>query len=573
MVATTDSDGSQPKAEHPRVLPFLLAFALVLSCCVYVVNARAAATQYLQELNIQKPFLATFDPVHAPAEAALSERVILVIVDGLGYRNAGRLPYLERLGAAGVFARADAMTPTISRPNYVAIATGVPPRSSGVRTNDYHWPVQLDSVMARVRADNGAAVFASDRSTGFPTMFAEHLSHAMHAPWRGGFDKAMREALRLRSRLVVILPQAVDTAGHLHGAASAEYADAADRVVRQLDNALAQVDLRRETIIITADHGHTDRGGHGGVEDEVVKVPLIMAGAGIRRGSHLLGPKLIDIAPTVAALLGVSSPGHGMGRTLTEGLTLAAAARGRVEAADHLRRKRNLAVVAVNTSEAEAARARRRERRGPIALALLIVGVLAVMGLRGARAIHLDWRVLACALPVFPLTFYGLIYSLGRLSLSSLVEQGFVIHRVIAISVIAIVVHVCATWIALRGRIELPRRLAAANAVTLCGLLVASVPLLVVWALYSASPVLLPHAKMLLLIPVMYGAVVAFAIAAAVVLVLEMVIFLARLSDPRLARTQLSRQPPGAPPYPTNPTPAAPVVAAAPRAKNYHRAA
>jgi len=50
--------------------------------------------------------------------------------------------------------------------------------------------------------------------------------------------------------------------------------------------ALEKKGLASETaIVVTADHGHTGRGGHGGVEPEVLAVPLVMAGAGVRAGA------------------------------------------------------------------------------------------------------------------------------------------------------------------------------------------------------------------------------------------------------------------------------------------------
>jgi predicted AlkP superfamily pyrophosphatase or phosphodiesterase len=64
-----------------------------------------------------------------PAGEPLSRRVALVIVDGLSSARSRGLPFLDRLRAAGVDGEAIAPLPTISRPSYVTIATGVPPGS------------------------------------------------------------------------------------------------------------------------------------------------------------------------------------------------------------------------------------------------------------------------------------------------------------------------------------------------------------------------------------------------------------------------------------------------------------
>jgi hypothetical protein len=74
----------------------------------------------------------------------------------------------------------------------------------------------------------------------------------------------------------------VDEAGHEHGAASPEYAAAAARADRELAQLLARVDLTRDVVLVTADHGHSDRGGHGGPAPEVATVLTCYAGAGVR---------------------------------------------------------------------------------------------------------------------------------------------------------------------------------------------------------------------------------------------------------------------------------------------------
>lgn len=65
--------------------------------------------------------------------------MVLIIVDGLGIDEA-RPPYLDELRRRGAAATARVPYPTISRPSYVTILTGVPPRDSGVRANRVQAP-------------------------------------------------------------------------------------------------------------------------------------------------------------------------------------------------------------------------------------------------------------------------------------------------------------------------------------------------------------------------------------------------------------------------------------------------
>lgn len=61
-----------------------------------------------------------------------------------------------------------------------------------------------------------------------------------------------------------------------------------------------------------------DRASHGGADE--AEVPLIIAGAGVRPGTELRNSRLIDVAPTISALLGVAPPNHAEGRVLREAL-------------------------------------------------------------------------------------------------------------------------------------------------------------------------------------------------------------------------------------------------------------
>ena len=58
------------------------------------------------------------------------------------------------------------------------------------------------------------------------------------------------------------------------------------------------------------------RGGHGSTLE--MRVPLLISGAGVRAGAVPKDPRLVDVAPTIAALLGVRPPADAQGRALDE---------------------------------------------------------------------------------------------------------------------------------------------------------------------------------------------------------------------------------------------------------------
>jgi hypothetical protein len=60
---------------------------------------------------------------------------------------------------------------------------------------------------------------------------------------------------------------------------------------------------------------------HGSPYEYDAHIPLVLMGPGILPGSYLGGVALNDLAPTLAALLGVEPPSGSAGRVLTEALT------------------------------------------------------------------------------------------------------------------------------------------------------------------------------------------------------------------------------------------------------------
>jgi arylsulfatase A-like enzyme len=71
-------------------------------------------------------------------------------------------------------------------------------------------------------------------------------------------------------------------------------------------------------IIVQSDHGGHDR-GHGTEMPEDMTIPWLAAGPGIRSGHPITAQvSLLDTAPTVARLLGVTPPREWEGRVVEE---------------------------------------------------------------------------------------------------------------------------------------------------------------------------------------------------------------------------------------------------------------
>jgi hypothetical protein len=551
-----------PEAPRTRQVVAAALTLLVLGA-IGAVKAATAGASFMQDLELAEPPLAKRPPslqdAHAPR---LADRVFLVIIDGLRLDRSYELPFLDSLRRRGVDSEAQSHYPTWSRPNYVSILTGVPPTASGVRTNHHTTAVMLDSLMDRARAAHKKVAIVTDyglipqlflrpRDPGeaFPpsdvegtedplsplavhspdARFATPFDDARYVPWPGGFSEAGAALVADDAQLVVMLISVVDAAGHARGADSPEYRAAAEIADRALAGVLGHVDLDHDAIVITADHGHTRRGGHGGVEPEVLSVPLVMAGAGIAPGTTADDARLIDLAPTVSALLGMPAPGHGLGRTLVEVLHEPGDVRARLLDADRARLADTQQAVAAADARAATVLLEDREWRiGVVAGGALAALVLAALLIK-RRVLRLDVRVLLVSVPAFFIVYYALIGTFGqRFSPSLLPETGHLAGAMIEYGLAGTVAQLAASLWALRNQGNLAQRLAAANGIAWTGLMLTMIPAGLLWAFFPAPYLAVPGPVWLVLIPAVQVAVACAAVNVALVLAIEVIVFAAR---------------------------------------------
>ncbi len=104
----------------------------------------------------------------------------------------------------------------------------------------------------------------------------------------------------------------IDHAGHSYGAASQQYLDAIHTADAQLGQIVAALKARPTysaedwLIMVTADHGHTDPGGHGGSTLQERQTFLIANGPTLAAGSVRYDVKMPDVAVSALAHLGVA---------------------------------------------------------------------------------------------------------------------------------------------------------------------------------------------------------------------------------------------------------------------------
>jgi Type I phosphodiesterase / nucleotide pyrophosphatase len=307
---------------------------LVAAACLGVAGLAhyEALRSWDSVVHYRSPF--HFADGEAVAGPRVTHHVVLVVVDGLRLERSRQLKTLNVLRARGADFDCTTSVPSYSRPGRANLATGAWPDVHGVTSNRHRGTLPADNLFRAARRMGESVALAG--STIWPSLFGPDLEGALVLPTtikeeRGAFSRVEplmqnfeREAARRLAssdaRLAVLDLDVPDYAAHEYGARSPQYVRASLEADRTLGLLADGLNLWTTTLIVTADHGHIDPGGHGGSEPEVLEVPLVMAGRGIREGFAGGAARQIDVAPTIASLLGLPIPGGSEGRPLVEAL-------------------------------------------------------------------------------------------------------------------------------------------------------------------------------------------------------------------------------------------------------------
>jgi hypothetical protein len=248
-----------------------------------------------------------------------------------------------------------------------------------VRTNVDLPRMTLDNVARRLRASGRTPIEIGDDVDWWELLFGSDLAltRLVHP------DRLVDEARRAMAGadLALVHICATDSAGHKTGAASPQYraaAIASDEKVRALARELGWPNV---DVVVVSDHGHTMYGGHGGDEPEVRRAFFVASGPSFARGAHIPDARPVDVAPTLAAALGVSAPIHAQGRTLVEALAIDDGTRRALTVADAARHVWAFDAAARGQDRHRSTETRRRAAR---AAAVAVVAVLLFVVLRRA---------------------------------------------------------------------------------------------------------------------------------------------------------------------------------------------
>ncbi|MGF1764978.1 alkaline phosphatase family protein [Aliivibrio kagoshimensis] len=230
----------------------------------------------------------------------MNNKVILVVLDGLNYQVAhdvmGYLNALIEQQRATLY-KITSELPSLSRPLYECLLTGVTPTVSGIVSNEitrlsnqhsvfslateqglttaaaaYHWMSELYN-----RTPYNAV---RDRFTDDKTLNIQHgcFYHLDHYPDDTLFVDAEHLRTRHQPDFLLIHPMNIDDAGHQFGLDSSQYRNSARQVDIYLSHYLDKWVEDGYQVLITSDHGMNNDKSHGGILSCEREVPLFVIG-------------------------------------------------------------------------------------------------------------------------------------------------------------------------------------------------------------------------------------------------------------------------------------------------------
>jgi len=260
-----------------------------------------------------------------------ANKVILVLSDGLRYdvavQNMGYLGHLVESRMASLY-RIIGELPTMSRPMYETVHTGLPVTAHGVYSNQVvRRSNQPNIFQAAVDAGKTTAAAAyywfselynhvpydpiNDREVDDPSLLIQHgrFYTQDEFPDIELFQTAGMLVRRFQPDYCLVHPMGMDELGETFGADSIQYRKNAVRQDVLLANLIPEWMSMMYNILVTGDHGISSDHMHGGTTPDVRTVPLFlirpdMPGEGDtgQTMSHL------QLAPTVCKLMGIPIP-------------------------------------------------------------------------------------------------------------------------------------------------------------------------------------------------------------------------------------------------------------------------
>lgn len=257
----------------------------------------------------------------------MNEKVLLILVDGMrpDSLEAVNHPFMRHLIETGAYTgQARTVMPSVTLPCHMSLFHSVAPDRHGVLTNTYTPQVRpINGLCEQLRQAKKTCGFfynwgelkdlAKPDSLAVSCFASGHI-HTYQKANQMVTDAAIRYICENQPDFAFLYLGYTDEAGHGFGWMTEPYLqsvreswDCIERVVRAISE--------DTTILITADHGGHDR-SHGTDMPEDMTIPLFIKGRTVPAKLELDPVSILDIAPTIARLIGVEAAEEWEGKAL-----------------------------------------------------------------------------------------------------------------------------------------------------------------------------------------------------------------------------------------------------------------
>ena len=300
-----------------------VVFAFV-ACILIGVGAELIAIQGFISFQATNPIMTIEEEGMRKFETNISEKVIVIVVDGMRIDQALWSEYYRELWNMSANGIMEVGIPSYSYPGWTVLSTGAWQETTGVTSNWYDEQVNVETIYnALNRSGKRSGVFGA---TGWKTICGKGMSGVFFRDWKDDpkvddvtAESAYRALLANEYDYYLIHFQDLDEMNHKYGALSSESRGSMEHIAKLTKDVLNVANLSCTTVIITSDHGHIDKGGHGGTEWIATHVPIMIFGKGVKKGMNVIKGEQVDVVPTVSFLLSAYIPSSCQGVALVDG--------------------------------------------------------------------------------------------------------------------------------------------------------------------------------------------------------------------------------------------------------------
>ena len=256
----------------------------------------------------------------------MENKVVLISIDGMrsdGFEQCAN-PYIDELKKMASYTlNAKTVFPSVTLPCHMSMFHSVPPERHGTTTNTYMPQVRpISGLFEQLKnADKVSAMYYGWeplRNIGKPgsLVAAEYINAYSFEHTDGMLTNRALDYIKMADPDFVFLymVETDEKGGHDNGWMSEAYLDYINRAISNVKRVIEETN-GEYTVIVTADHGGHDR-SHGSDMDEDMTIPMVFYGPQFAPGKELSGVSILDIAPTIATLLGTEPDEEWEGKSL-----------------------------------------------------------------------------------------------------------------------------------------------------------------------------------------------------------------------------------------------------------------